>query len=319
MDSRSTPTPTEPPSVSGLEEPEVWNQARLRDLLIRADHLRERHAGNTIRTCTVVSAKSGSCSQDCAFCAQSGHNSATSPVYALLDKQELIRRAMAAAEAGASNVSLVSSGRAPGSRELERICEVIAEIRSRTDVAVCASLGTLSPNMARLLYDAGVGTYHHNLETAPSHFDSICSTHSHREREDTVRAAHAAGMRVCSGGIFGLGETWHQRVELANTLRELEVDSVPVNFLNPVPGTPLQDRPLLSPEEALRCVALLRITLPDRDIVICGGREATLGNSQSRVFRAGANGLMVGDYLTTQGEATDADMRMLREHGLEPL
>jgi biotin synthase len=319
MDSRHTPASPEPLSVSELVDPEVWNQARLRDLLIRADHLRERHAGNTIRTCAVVSAKSGNCSQDCAFCAQSGHNSATSPVYALLDKQELIRRAMAAAEAGASNVSLVSSGRAPGPRELERICEAIAAIRNRSDVAVCASLGTMSPEKARQLYEAGVGTYHHNLETAPSHFETICSTHSHRERVDTVRAARAAGMRVCSGGIFGLGETWPQRVELAETLRELKVDSIPVNFLNPVPGTPLQDRHLLSREEALRCVALLRITLPDRDIVICGGREATLENSQSRLFRAGANGLMVGDYLTTQGEATDADMQMLRENGLEPL
>lgn len=299
--------------------PDYLHQARLQDLLLRADLLRRRHAGNTIRTCAVVSAKSGNCSQDCAFCAQSGHNSATSPVYALLGEQELIRRAMAAAEAGASNVSLVSSGRAPGPRELEKIREAIAAIRSKADVAVCASLGTLSPEMARQLYDAGVGTYHHNLETAPSHFQRICSTHSHRERVDTVRAAHAAGMRVCSGGIFGLGETWHQRVELAQTLRDLEVDSVPVNFLNPVPGTPLQDRPLLSPEEALRCVALLRLTLPDSDVVICGGREATLGTFQSRVFRAGANGLMVGDYLTTRGKATEADMRMLREHGLEPL
>ncbi|MEF8824301.1 MAG: biotin synthase BioB [Desulfohalobiaceae bacterium] len=312
--SSSTPNfPTDSPDT------DLFRRARLQDLLVYADFLRERHAGNKIRTCAVVSAKSGNCSQDCAFCAQSGHNSATSPVFALLGKQDLIRRAMAAAEAGASNVSLVSSGRAPGPRELERICEAIAAIRSRADVAVCASLGTLSPEKARRLYEAGVGTYHHNLETASSHFETICSTHSHRERVDTVRAANAAGMRVCSGGIFGLGETWPQRVELAETLRELEVNSVPVNFLNPVPGTPLQNRPLLSREEALRCVALLRLTLPDRDIVICGGREATLGSFQSRVFRAGANGLMVGDYLTTKGEATDADMQMLRENSLEPL
>jgi len=299
--------------------PDSFHQARLQNLLLRADRLRQQHAGNTIRTCAVVSAKSGNCSQDCAFCAQSGHNSATSPVFALLDKQELIRRAVASAEAGASNVSLVSSGRAPDPRELERICEAIAAIRSKTDVSVCASLGTLSQQKARRLYEAGVGTYHHNLETASSHFETICSTHSHRERVDTVRTAREAGMRVCSGGIFGVGETWPQRVELAETLRELEVDSVPVNFLNPVPGTALQHRPLLSLEEALRCVALLRMTLPDRDIVICGGREATLGSFQSRVFRAGANGLMVGDYLTTRGEATEADMQMLRENGLEPL
>lgn len=319
MDSSQTPASPEPPPVTELGDPDVWDQARLRDLFFRVHRLRERHAGKKIRTCAVVSAKSGNCSQDCAFCAQSGHNRATTPVHGLLGRGELIRRAMTAAEAGASNVSLVSSGRSPGPRELERICEAIAAIRIRADVGVCASLGTLTPERARLLCEAGADTYHHNLETAPSHFARICSTHTHEERADTVRAARAAGMRVCSGGIFGLGETWPQRIELAATLRELEVDSVPVNFLNPIPGTPLQDRPLLPPAEALRCVALLRLTLPDRDIVICGGREAALGSFQSRVFRAGANGLMVGDYLTTRGQTAEADMRMIRDNGLAPL
>ena len=296
--------------------PDSFHQARLQNLLLRADRLRQQHAGNTIRTCAVVSAKSGNCSQDCAFCAQSGHNSATSPVFALLDKQELIRRAVASAEAGASNVSLVSSGRAPDPRELERICEAIAAIRSGADVAVCASLGTLSPNMARLLYDAGVGTYHHNLETAESYFPQVCSTHAYDEDIWTVEAAQQAGMQVCCGGIIGLGESWEQRLELAFALRRLKVDSIPLNFLNPIPGTRLADRPFVRPLDALKCIALFRLINPCTDIIICGGREVTLKDFQSWIFLAGANGLMLGNYLTTKGRSAAADLEMIQEQAM---
>ena len=318
MQRKPAPSPhsfsPEPP-----EDPALVQRIGLRDLLYRADRLRQRHAGNRIRTCAAINAKSGNCSQDCAFCAQSAHNLARTPVHDLLPRKELIQRTLAAAEAGASNVSLVSSGRSLAPLELERICEAVEEIRSRVRVSVCASLGTLTPETAAQLSRAGVSTYHHNLETAPSHYPWICSTHAQEERVRTVRTARQAGMRVCCGGIFGLGETWPQRLELAQTLRALEADSIPVNFLHPIPGTPLEDRAPPAPLEALRCVALLRLINPDRDIVICGGRESALRSLQPLGFPAGANGLMVGDYLTTRGAAASADFDMLRDCGLESL
>jgi biotin synthase len=172
--------------------------------------------------------------------------------------------------------------------------------------------------MAERLKESGVTTYHHNLETARSFFDQVCTTHQYDEDINTVHIAKSVGMKTCCGGILGLGETWEQRAELAFTLKELEVDSIPVNFLNPIPGTKMENRQLLSPMEALRSIALFRLVNPEKDIVICGGREVTLGDFQSWVFMAGANGLMVGNYLTTAGRDIKMDMDMIKEVGLHP-
>ena len=184
---------------------------------------------------------------------------------------------------------------------------------------LCASLGTLTPDMASSLKQAGLNNYHHNLETAPSHFDRICSTHDLNQDIQTLKIIRDKGLRICSGGIIGLGETWQQRIELAQTLQELHVDSIALNFLNPIPGTPLQNYPILEPLQALKCIAIYRLINREKDLVVCGGREVSLRDYQSWVFLAGANGLMIGNYLTTQGRSIESDLEMIRDFGLKTI
>jgi biotin synthase len=264
-------------------------------------------------TCSITNAKSGTCSQDCTFCAQSGHYDTGSPTHPLLPLEELIERGLDMHEAGAKCYSLVTSGLRLSSEEIDRICRCAAELKSRTTLELSASLGLLSDDSAIRLKRAGLSRYHHNLETARSHFPSICTTHSYDEDIATVRLAGKHGLKICSGGILGLGETWAQRVEMAATLAELDVDTVPLNFLSPIPGTPLQDSPLLSPHDALKSVALFRFMLPRASITIAGGRERVLGDYQSWLPLAGANGIMIGNYLTTRGRNLEADLRMLEQ------
>jgi biotin synthase len=272
-----------------------------------------RAMGHRPFTCSITNAKSGTCSQDCAFCAQSGHYKTGSPTHPLLPLEELIQRGLAMHEAGAKCYSLVTSGLRLSSEEIDRICRCAAELKSRTTLELSASLGLLSDDSAMRLKRAGLSRYHHNLETARSHFPSICTTHSYDEDIATVRLAGKHGLKICSGGILGLGETWAQQVEMAATLAELDVDTVPLNFLSPIPGTPLQDSPLLSPHDALKSVALFRFMLPRANITIAGGRERVLGDYQSWLPLAGANGIMIGNYLTTRGRNLEADLRMLEQ------
>jgi biotin synthase len=264
-------------------------------------------------TCSITNAKSGTCSQDCAFCAQSGHYSTGSPTHPLLPLEDLVERGLAMHRAGARCYSLVTSGLRLGEDEIDRVCACLRELRARTDLELSASLGLLSPESVRRLAGAGLNRYHHNLETARSHFPAICTTHEYDQDVETVRLARESGLKVCSGGILGLGESWAQRIELAATLAELGVDTVPLNFLNPIPGTPLQDMALLTPHDALKSVALFRLMLPAADITIAGGREKVLGDYQSWLPLAGANGMMIGNYLTTRGRDLEADLRMLEQ------
>jgi len=287
------------------------------DFIFCAHKIRTQFKENRVFTCAIINAKSGLCTEDCAFCAQSSHHSAQIEVYPLKSEAELIGHAMRMREAGATNYSPVTSGHSLTDDEMDRVNRVAATLKSRTDLKMCASLGMLTESRARRLKASGVSRYHHNLETARSHFDQICTTHDYEEDLETVRVAKGAGLEVCSGGIMGLGETWEQRVELAMTLRELDVDSIPINFLNPIPGTRMEERPLLSPMEALRCIALFRFIHPHKDITVCGGREVTLKDFQSWVFLAGANGLMIGDYLTTKGRSAVMDIAMIGAMGLE--
>ncbi|MDO9582359.1 MAG: biotin synthase BioB [Desulfomicrobium sp.] len=272
-----------------------------------------RAMGHRPFTCSITNAKSGTCSQDCTFCAQSGHYDTGSPTHPLLSLEELIERGLAMQKAGAKCYSLVTSGLRLSSAEIDRICHCAVDLKSRTSLELSASLGLLSDDYADRLTRAGLTRYHHNLETARSHFPSICTTHDYDEDIATIRLARKHGLKICSGGILGLGETWAQRVELAATLAGLGVDTVPLNFLCPIPGTPLQDSPLLSPHDALKSVALFRFMLPRASITIAGGRERVLGDFQSWLPLAGANGMMIGNYLTTQGRNLDADLRMLEQ------
>lgn len=266
--------------------------------------------------CGIINAKSGRCAENCAFCAQSAHHATDSPAYPLVGKEALVARAEELAKAGARYMGIVISGTSPSAKDFDRLCRDAESIRRASGIRLCASLGLLRGDQALALKQAGFSSYHHNLETARSHYAAICTTHGPEEREATVRLAKAAGLRVCSGGIFGLGESLEQRLELAQTLAELDVDSIPVNFLNPIKGTPLQHYPTLPPDEALGIVALLRLMHPSRDIVICGGRSVTLGQWENLLFSAGANGLMIGDYLTTSGSPYEKDRAMLSVLGI---
>ncbi|MDO3379931.1 biotin synthase BioB [Geoalkalibacter halelectricus] len=285
--------------------------AALTSILAGAHYLREQAFGNRIELCSIINAKSGRCAENCSFCAQSAHHRTTAPVYPLKSEDELVAGALAAAAASSHCYGIVTSGTTirPGP-ELDRILAALRRIRQETPIEPSASLGLLDEPTAQALAAAGCVTYHHNLETARSFFPQVCTTHDYEQDVETVRVAKRAGMKVCCGGIFGLGESLEQRVELAMTLRDLAVDSVPLNFLNPVAGTPLEGSKLLTPLDCVRIIALFRYLLPTTRIAVCGGREHNLREFQSWIFMAGASGTMVGNYLTTTGRNAETDLQM---------
>ncbi len=290
-------------------------------LMARAGACRLRNKGEKVRLCGIINAKSGRCSEDCVFCAQSArHSKAVVDEYPLVAAEQIVKRGRELAKDGVAEYSIVTSGKSMRSeKEIETVCRALSLLKDEGLVSRCASLGVLPEEVLERFKSAGLVKYHHNLETARSHFPDICTTHAYDEDVKAVEAAHAAGLSVCSGGLFGLGETDAQRVELARTLIDLEVGSVPVNFLNPIPGTPIENTRPLTPIECLKIIAVYRLMMPDKDIYICGGREKNLGDLQSWIFMAGANGLMVGDYLTTSGRSMGLDLKMIRDQGLEPM
>jgi len=284
------------------------------DLLLCAHKIKKMRRKKETILCSIINAKSGFCSEDCAFCAQSAHHRTEIKTYPLLDEEEIVKSAIELEKKGATRYSMVTSGYMLKDEELDVICKSATAIRKQTALTVCASLGMLTEAMALRLAEGGIAVYHHNLETSRSFFDEVCTTHNYDDDIETVNLAKAAGMKVCSGGILGLGETWEQRVELAFTLKELDVDGIPINFLNPIAGTRMENRPLLKPLEALKCIAIFRFINPDKNILICGGREVTLRDYQSWAMLAGANGLMIGNYLTTRGRNIKTDIDMVKDH-----
>lgn len=289
--------------------------ARTLDILALAGMARLA-CGPDFFNCVIVNAKSGRCPEDCAFCAQSLHHHTGIVEYPLVEEAALLRKAEEAEAAGARRFGIVTSGRALTEQEAAAICRAVDKIATRTGLSVCGSLGMLAPRRARQLHDSGLTRYHHNLETSASFFPHICTTHAYQDDIDTLGAAREAGMEVCAGGIIGLGENWAQRVELAFTLSELAVDSIPINFLNAIAGTRLDSRPKLEPCEALRAIALFRLVNPGKDILIAGGREHVLLELQSWLYAAGANGMMIGNYLTTPGADYARDNSMMRALGV---
>jgi len=291
---------------------------RLPELLDAAHQIRLARFGNRVSLCAIVNARSGRCSEDCAFCAQSSHHRAECPVHPLLPPDEVETAGRAAMAAGAARFGVVLSGKSPSERDLDSLAESVGRL-ARLGLAPDLSAGILTAGQLKTLKKAGLAGYHHNLETSRTFFPHMCTTHGYDEDVRAVRDGLEAGLHVCSGGIFGIGETWDDRVELALLLRELGVPSVPVNFLHPVPGTPLEDRTPLSPEEALRIVAVLRFLLPDRALRICGGRPTVFGPERRReLLTAGASGLMIGDYLTTRGGDAASDLDEIKRAGLIP-
>ncbi len=292
----------------------------LLDLISSANRVRLHFKGNKVDTCSIVNAKSGSCSEDCAFCAQSAHHGAEAESYPLLDGESIGKAADEAFSAGAEAFGLVAAWKGlKEGPELETLLDRIRELSEKKQGHVDGSLGHVpSVEIARKLKDAGIHTYNHNIETAPSHYPNICSTHTFQDRLDTINRLKEAGIRICSGGIFGMGETPEQRVELAITLREVGSDVLPMNFLNPIPGTPLENETPLTPRECLQTIATFRMMLPQANLMLAGGREVNLRDLQSWAFHAGANAAMVGNYLTTPGREANADFRMMTDLGLIP-
>ncbi|MDH5728452.1 MAG: biotin synthase BioB [Gammaproteobacteria bacterium] len=286
-------------------------------LMAGADRIRKNFRGEEIEACAISNVRSGNCSENCSFCAQSGHYKTESPVHNYIPKEQLLEQAEKARQWGVSDLGIVSKGWGVRSeKEHQQLGEYFDLLSEQSDIGRCASLGVLDANNAQRLKQAGLENYHHNLECAESFFDEVCSTHTYQENIDTIKVAREAGMRVCSGGILGMGENLDQRIELAETLRRLDVESVPLNFLSPVLGTPMGDRQPMQPMEILQTIAVFRYMLPRAEIRIAGGRQF-LRDLQAMIFMAGASGIMIGDYLTTKGRQVEDDLQMMRDLGLQ--
>ena len=288
-------------------------QLPLTDLISLANKARQDSVGSNLELCSIMNAKSGLCNQDCKFCAQASRYPTGITTYPLKKKEEMIEQAWRAKDIGAERFDIVTSGDRLSKEELNVIADAIWEITNKVGIKMCASLGQLNEEELLLLKKAGLSRYHHNLETSPNYFAKIVTTHTFSDRINTIRAAKRAGLEVCSGGIIGMGETLNDRIDLALTLKELGVDSVPINILVPIKGTALEALNPLSGSEAIRTIALFRIILKNKIIKIAAGRESILKDFQALAFMAGANGMLIGGYLTIKGREIDEDRRLVAE------
>ena len=307
------PRPITPEEARALVE---LPASELPALLALAHEVRRRWWGEGVELESLISAKTGGCPEDCAFCSQSIHYDAPAQRHAFLALDEVMGAARATEASGASHFCIVVAVRGPDRRLMGQVLRAVERIRAETSLEVDCSLGILDRAQAEALRDAGVHRYNHNLETARSFFPEIVTTHSWEERADTCRLVRDVGMGLCSGGIIGMGETWEQRLELAFELRELEPDEVPLNFLNPRPGTPLAGQRPLAAQDALRAIAIFRLVFPDRIIRYAGGRELVLRDLQALGLVGGVNGMIVGNYLTTAGRPAAEDVKLVEDLGM---
>ncbi len=308
---------TEEEALSILRLPDEY----VFDLIASANRVRRHYKGDEVSLCSIINAKSGSCPEDCAFCSQSAHASTDTASFDFVGADKVVEGAKAAQLSGAHKFGIVTSGYGYSGKgpkqDIDQVLDAVGALKEGVDIHRCASLGIIDEETARTLKGAGVLEYHHNLETARSYFPKVCTTHDYDEDVATVKAVKNAGLRVCCGGILGLGESDEQRVELAMTLKELDVDSVPVNFLNPIEGTKMENAAPIPPLDILKIIAMFRLVLPDKDIKIAGGREKNLRDLQCLMFAAGANSTMVGNYLTTFGRPASDDLQMINDLGLK--
>lgn len=303
-----------------LELFKLNSRADTYELLAWANRIREHFKGNVVRLCSIVNLKAGGCPENCRFCAQSARYETAAPRHGLLSTTEVLAAAEEAARHGATGFGLVAAWR--GLEEgpiLDGVCDQLQALSRQGRVRPDASLGIIrSPRVAARLKAAGCQCYNHNLETSRRFFPQICDSHSYDERLETLRHLRQAGIRICSGGILGLGETPEDRCDLALALREAGAEIVPINILTPIPGTPLAQRPPVPPLEILHSIACFRFLLPRQEILVAGGRVVNLRDLQSFIFMAGASALMVGNYLTTPNQPVERDLQMLRDLGLRP-
>ncbi len=286
------------------------------ELFTLSNSIRINSRGNKVDLCSIVNAKSGTCPEDCSFCSQSAQSRANIKTYPLLTKEEVLEAAISAKKQGVKRFCIVTSGKKTSSKDIEQICNFVSEIK-KIGLLPCATLGMLNASELKDLKDAGLHRYHHNLETSETFFKEICTTHTYREKIKTIETAKFLGLSICSGGIFGLGESWEDRIDMAFALKEIKIDSVPINFLTPISGTPLGNKDTLRPLEALKIIAIYRLILPECEIRVCGGRPTTLRDLNSYIFLAGADGLLIGNYLTTSGRDPKKDLQMIQDLGLE--
>ncbi len=303
---------TQAEGVAVLASPD----SQLLELLAAVYRVRRKFFGNQVQLYFLMNAKSGLCPEDCSYCSQSKISTAEIPRYNLLNREKLLDGARMAAQRQAKTYCIVISARGPSEREMQAITRIVPQIKANYDLHICACLGLLTPQQARQLKQCGVDRVNHNLNTSPEFYSEICSTHTYDDRVATLEAVRDAGMELCSGGIIGMGERDEDVVKMALVLRDLGVDSIPVNFLNPIEGTPLAGTHRLTPRYCLKTLAMFRLANPEREIRIAGGRELHLGGLQPLALYA-ANSIFVGDYLTTDGQPPEADYRMIEELGFE--
>ena len=289
---------------------------QLLDILAGAFQLRLRYFGKTVQLYFLMNAKSGLCPEDCGYCSQSKVSEAEIPKYNILSRDKLLDGARVAAERNSKTYCIVISARGPNEREMHAIETIVPEIKQKYDMDICACLGLLTPDQARRLKACGVDKVNHNLNTSENYYGQICSTHTYQDRLDTLKAVREAGIELCSGGIIGMGEEDADVVNMALELRGLQTESIPLNFLNPIDGTPLAGKKQLTPRYCLKALAMFRFVNPSSELRIAGGREMHLGSLQALGMFA-ANSLFVGDYLTTKGQAPAADYKMIEELGFE--
>lgn len=300
-------------STAIKDNTETFLNTPLQELVFRANEVRKKYIGNKLELCNILNARSGLCPEDCKFCAQSARHHADIPTYPLKGKSEIVEAARKAKDIGAEKFGIVTSGNRLTNRELNAVAQAISEIKDKIGIVVCASLGAMEKSQLQLLKEAGLLRYHHNIETSRRFYPHIVSTHTFDERVNTINSAKQVGLEVCSGGIIGMGETWQDRIDMAYTLKDLDIDSIPLNILIPVMGTPLESTAPVPPDDAIRTICIFRIILKDKIIKIAAGREATLKDSQLTAFIAGANGMLIGGYLTVKGASLDADYALIEE------
>lgn len=297
--------------LSKLEEENIL------DIISLANKVKKEYSGEAVELCSIINAKAGECSEDCYFCAQSLHYKSDISVYPLKGEEEILQTAKNAERVGATRFCIVISGKKPETKDFKKIISVLMKIRKETNLKLDCSLGSLTEDEVYALKDVGVSRYNHNLETSEDYFDKICTTHSYHDRVTTIKRLKEAGIETCCGGIIGLGENWNDRIKFAFALRELDVDCIPINILNPRPGTPLEHAKPLTPMEIIKTIAIFRLILKDKIIKVAGGREVNLRDLQALALLAGANGLIIGNYLTTPGRDASLDLQMIKDLGLK--
>lgn len=288
--------------------------APLEELCSAADEIRKHFCSDTFDMCTIINGKSGRCSEDCKYCAQSAHYHTCIEEYPLKSKEDILELAKYNDERGVLRYSIVTSGRCLTDDEVEQICDTVRVIKKETDIEVCVSLGLLNKENYIKLKNAGVTRVHNNLETSRSNFPNVCTTHTYDEKIAAIKAAMEAGLSVCSGGIMGLGETMEDRIDMVLDIRSLGIRSIPVNMLNPIQGTPYEDNKRLTNDDMRRIVAIFRFAIPDGFIRLAGGR-GLLEDIGEKCFVSGANAAISGDMLTTSGISIENDMKMLNKLG----